>query len=151
MNNKKQWAYMMLRVIVGFGYMAHGWVKFSRGTAGFERLLTQTGVPFAHLFSWLVPGIELIGGLALVLGLFVAAVSIPLIMTMLVAMCIIQLSYGYSSVNTIGLSPDGPLFGPPGYEINLLYIAALVVLMANGDGKLSMSGLLFKRSANTRI
>jgi putative oxidoreductase len=103
------------------------------------------------LFSWLVPGIELIGGLALVLGLFVAAVSIPLIMTMLVAMCIIQLSYGYSSVNTIGLSPDGPLFGPPGYEINLLYIAALVVLMANGDGKLSMSGLLFKRSANTRI
>jgi putative oxidoreductase len=47
---------------------------------------------------------------------------------MLVAMFTVQLRYGFSSVNTIGLTPTGPIFGPPGYEINLLYIGALVAL-----------------------
>jgi putative oxidoreductase len=32
------------------------------------------------------------------------------------------------------LSATGPRFGPPGYEISLLYIAALVVLAVAGPG-----------------
>ena len=54
--------------------------------------------------------------------------SIPLIVSMLVALFTVQLRLGFSSVNTIGLRPAGPVFGPPGDEINLLYIAALVAL-----------------------
>ncbi|HVU94060.1 MAG TPA: DoxX family membrane protein [Puia sp.] len=42
-------AALALRLIIGFGFMAHGWAKISRGTAGFEKLLAQEGVPFAHL------------------------------------------------------------------------------------------------------
>ena len=48
--------------------------------------------------------------------------------TMLVAMFTIHIHNGFSAVNTIGLTPAGPLFGPPGFEINLLYIAALLAL-----------------------
>lgn len=141
MNNKKEWAYLLLRVVIGFGFVSHGWVKFSRGTAGFEKLLTQTGVPFAHFFSWVVPLIEVSGGFALILGIFVVLAAIPLIATMLVAMVTIQFNYGYSAVNTIGLTPQGPVFGPPGYEINLLYIAGLIVLIVNGSGKYSLGSL----------
>lgn len=61
---------------------------------------------------------------------------------MLVAMFTVQIHYGYSSVKTIGLTPEGPLFGPPGYEINLLYIAGLVALMFSGDGKYSLRNLV---------
>ncbi len=32
----------------------------------------------------------------------------------------------FSAVKTIGLTPEGPWFGPPGYEMNLLYIAGLI-------------------------
>ena len=32
----------------------------------------------------------------------------------------------FSAVNLIGLTPERPQLGPPGYEINLLYIAGLV-------------------------
>jgi putative oxidoreductase len=141
MNNKKEWAYLLLRVVIGFGFVSHGWVKFSRGTAGFEKLLTQTGAPFAHFFSWAVPLIEVLGGFALILGIFVVLAAIPLIATMLVAMVTIQFNYGYSAVNTIGLTPQGPVFGPPGYEINLLYIAGLVVLIVNGSGKYALGSL----------
>jgi putative oxidoreductase len=77
---------LFLRLIIGFGFMAHGWAKLSRGTAGFEKLLIQTRVPFAHISSWVVPLTELIGGLAIFIGLFVSITTIPLIITMLVAM-----------------------------------------------------------------
>ena len=43
----------------------------------------------------------------------------------------VNINYGFSAVNTIGLTPEGPRFGPPGYEINLLYIAGLVALVEN--------------------
>ena len=125
--------------------MAHGIVKLSRGPAGFEKLLAQTGVPLPHLTSWVVPFVELFGGLAIIAGAFTFLAAIPLICTMLVAMLTIQLKFGFSSVNTIGLTPTGPKFGPPGYEINLLYIAGLVSLMLSGAGKFSVDNWLANR------
>ena len=71
------------------------------------------------------------------MGAFVAIVSIPLILSMLAAMFTVNIKYGFSAVNTIGLTPEGPQLGPPGYEINLLYIAGLVALILGGAGPLS--------------
>ena len=136
---------LFLRLIIGFGYMAHGWVKLSRGPAGFEKLLIQTGVPFPHFTSWLVPFVELFGGLAIFLGAFITIISIPLIIVQLFAMFTVQIKYGFSSVNTIGLTPNGPIFGPPGFEINLLYIAGLVSLFLTGAGGFSIDALRARR------
>ena len=77
---------------------------------------------------------ELLGGLAIFVGAFVEVVSVPLIVMMLVAMFTVHLKYGFSSINTIGLTADGPQFGPPGYEVNLLYIAGLLSLILGGAG-----------------
>jgi len=128
----------VLRLIVGFGFLAHGLAKWHRGPAGFAKLLAQIGVPLPAASAWLVTSIEICGGLALVLGLFVTLASIPLIATLVVAMFTVHWRYGYSSVNTIGLTPDGPRFGPPGYEIDLLYIAALLTLIFAGTSALSL-------------
>lgn len=152
MNNKyQQWAPLILRLIIGFGFAAHGWAKLSRGPAGFEKLLTQTGVPLPHLTSWLVTFIELFGGLAIIAGAFTIIVAVPLICTMVVAMLTVQLKFGFSTVNTIGLTPSGPKFGPPGYEINLLYIAGLTALMLSGAGRFSVDEWLFKRRKNNVV
>ena len=148
MNTKyQQYAPLILRLVMGFGFIAHGWVKLSRGPAGFEKLITQAGVPFPHFTSWLVPLTEVGGGLALMIGSFTMLVAIPLMITMVVAMITVQLKFGYSSVNTIGLTPEGPKFGPPGYEINLLYIAGLISLMITGAGAFSVDGLLVRHKA----
>lgn len=69
--------------------------------------------------------LEFFGGIALIIGFLVTFVSIPLV-SMIVA--ILTVHYGFSSVNTIGLTPSGPVFGPPGYEINLFYTAGLLAL-----------------------
>lgn len=142
----ENWGALILRVVIGAGFMAHGWAKLSRGPAGFEKLLIQTGVPLAHITAWLVPFVELLGGLALIY-FFVTITAIPLVITMLVAIFTVQIHYGYSSVKTIGLTPQGPLFGPPGYEINLLYIAGLVALMFNDDGRYSLHKLISGKRA----
>lgn len=137
---------LFLRLIIGFGAMQHGWAKLSRGPAGFEKLLIYLNIPFHHLASLTVPYIELLCGLAILLGVFTRWVSVPLICTMLVAMFTIHIHYGFSSIKTIGLTADGPLFGPPGYEVNLLYIAGLISLMLTGAGALSVDSYRSKKS-----
>jgi putative oxidoreductase len=133
-----QWAPLPLRLVIGYGFMEHGWTKLSRGPAGFARLLEQIGAPLPELTAWVSTFVELLGGLAIFLGAFVALVSVPLIIMMLVAMFTVHLRYGFSSINTIGLTADGPQFGPPGYEVNLLYIAGLLALILAGAGALSV-------------
>jgi len=134
-----------IRMILGVGFMVHGWAKWSRGPAAFAELLKQAHVPFPLANAWLVTLLEISGGLALLLGAFVTIVSLPLILSMLGAMFTVNIKYGFSAVNTIGLTPEGPQFGPPGYEINLLYIAGLVALILGGAGPLSIDALRSRR------
>lgn len=143
-----QWAPLPIRLTIGYGFMAHGWAKLSRGPAGFAKLLEQIGAPLPELTAWVATLLELLGGLAILAGAFVVVVSVPLIVMMLVAMFTVHLRYGFSSINTIGLTADGPQFGPPGYEVNLLYISGLLALILGGAGALSIDRLL-SRSKKT--
>src|SRR6267142_7054530 len=141
----QKWAPLPLRLIIGFGFMAHGWAKLSRGPEGFAKLLEQIGAPLPEATAWVSTLIEFLGGLAILAKAIVAAVSVPLIVMMLVAMFTVHLRYGFSAINTIGLTADGPQFGPPGYEVNLLFIAGLLALILGGAGPLSIDGLLARR------
>jgi putative oxidoreductase len=140
-----EWAMLLLRLIVGYGFFAHGMAKWSRGPEKFAKLLSVIQVPYPAVSAWAVTGVELLGGLAIMLGAFVVIASIPLAISMLVAMFSIHVRYGFSAVNTIGLTATGPVFGPPGYEINLLYIAALIAVSLAGPGALSTDAWLKAR------
>ena len=139
------WVPIPIRMILGVGFIVHGWAKWNRGPAAFAELLKQAHVPLPLANAWLVTLLEIFGGLALLMGAFVAIVSIPLILSMLGAMFTVNIKYGFSAVNTIGLTPEGPQLGPPGYEINLLYIAGLLALILGGAGPLSIDALRSRR------
>jgi putative oxidoreductase len=139
------WAGLPLRLVIGIGFMVHGWAKLSKGPSGFGKLLAQIGIPAPELMAWIVALLEFVGGIAIILGAFVTLVSIPLIITMLVAMFTVHLPYGFSSIKTVGLTPSGPEFGAPGYEVNLLYIAGLIALMLIGAGRLSVDRMMRRR------
>lgn len=144
-DGRHRWVLVALRLVVGYGFIAHGMAKWSSGPAKFGNLLHVIGVPLPVPTAWVVTFVEIFGGLAIFVGAFVAIASIPLIMSMLVAMFTVSLRYGFSSVNTIGLTPTGPIFGPPGYEINLLYIAALLTLALSGPSALSIDAWSLRR------
>lgn len=129
----KEWIPVVLRLIIGIGFMAHGWAKFDRGPDKFAALLNWMHVPFPHIMAWVVTLIELLGGFAMFVGAFVMLISLPLIAIHIVAIIGIHWKFGFSSVHTIGLTQNGPQFGPPGYEINLLYIAGIVAILLSGE------------------
>src|SRR6516162_2094533 len=141
----REWVPIPIRMILGVGFMVHGWAKWNRGPAVFAELLKQAHVPLPLANAWLVTLLEIFGGLALLIGAFVAIVSVALILSMLGAMLTVNIKYGFSAVNTTGLTAEGPKFGPPGYEINLLYIAGLVALILGGAGPLSIDALRSRR------
>ena len=135
------WWAVPLRVIVGYGFIAHGLAKLSRGPGGFSSTLNALGVPVPDVMAWATILIELIGGFAVLMGAFVSVASIPLAVVLLVAMFTVHLPYGFSSIKLVAVTGVGPQFGPPGYEVNLLYLASLAALVVGGSGPLSIDGL----------
>lgn len=121
-----------LRLIVGYGFAAHGLAKLLRGPDGFAVILAAIGIPAPHLMAWLTTGVELVGGLALMAGILVPLVAIPLAGVILTALVTVHLPYGYSSIRLLSVGPSGATFGPVGIELDLLYLIALLVLALGG-------------------
>src|SRR5947208_16374404 len=63
-----RWAPGPLRLIVGYGFMEHGFAKLARGLDAFPAILQALGVPAPHLMGWLTILVEILGGLAVLLG-----------------------------------------------------------------------------------
>ncbi len=80
-----------LRLIIGFGFMAHGYAKLSKGVDGFANILQTIGVPAPGLTAWTTALVELFGGLAILAGAFIPIVSIPLVIVMVAAMFTVHL------------------------------------------------------------
>src|SRR5258708_24669544 len=73
-----RWAPIPLRLIVGYGFMQHGFAKLSKGPEAFAAILHAVGVPAPHLMAWLTILTEVFGGLAVLLGALVPLVSLPI-------------------------------------------------------------------------
>ena len=139
------WAPIPLRLIVGYGFMEHGFAKLSRGPEAFAAILHTMGVPAPHLMAWLTILTELIGGLAVLLGAFVPLVSVPMAAVLFVAMLTVHLPYGFSSIKLLSVMSGRAQFGPPGYELDLLYLACLAALVLGGSGPMAIDHYLRKK------
>ncbi|MBV8814694.1 MAG: DoxX family protein [Verrucomicrobia bacterium] len=138
-----------IRLIVGYGFLEHGLAKLTKGPDTFANILQALGVPAPHIMAWLTILVELIGGLAVLLGAFVSLVSLPMAAVLLVAMFTVHLRYGFSSIKLLAVTAAGPQFGQPGYETALLYLACLAALVLGGPGPLAFDCLITKmRKAN---
>ncbi|MDY0885324.1 DoxX family protein [Dongia soli] len=139
-----------LRLIVGYGFMEHGFAKLARGADSFVNILDAIGVPEPHLMAWATILIEIAGGLAVLLGAFISWVSIPMAVVLLVAMFTVHLPYGFSSIKLMAVTASGAQFGQPGYETDLLYLACLAALVIGGAGRWSIDGLIDRRWSASR-
>lgn len=138
----KRWSAIPLRAIVGYGFIAHGYAKVVNGPGHFAASLQALGVPSSHLMAWITIGFELLGGLAVLVGAYIPLFSIPLTVILLVAVITVHLPYGFASIKLRAVTTAGPEFGPPGYETNLLYIAALATLVLGGSGPFALDAWL---------
>jgi putative oxidoreductase len=140
-----RWAPLPLRLIVGYGFMEHGFAKLAKGPDAFAAILHALGVPAPHVMAWATILIEVLGGLAVILGAFVALAALPMAALLLVAVFTVHLPYGFSSIKLVAVTAAGAQFGPPGYECNLLYLACLAALVLGGPGPLAIDRLIGAR------
>ncbi|MBI3085275.1 MAG: DoxX family protein [candidate division NC10 bacterium] len=125
------WGITVLRVVVGIVFLVHGGQKlFVWGFGGVAGFLGQVGIPAPMLAAVIVTLVELLGGLALLLGLFTSWAAIPLAINMAVAILTVHLQAGF--------------FLPNGYEFALTLLAANVALALLGGGEASVDRLLTK-------
>jgi len=113
------WTPVFLRVVVGIVFAVHGWQKWSNmdGTISFFETL---GIPAATFAAYLVAFIELVGGIALIAGLWTRVAAKFLGIIMLVA-TLLSLKNGFA-----------------GFELPLVLLAACFTLFCLGGGRYSM-------------
>ncbi len=139
------WSALPLRLIVGYGFMAHGYAKLARGSEHFAAILHAIGVPAPEIMAWANIAVELLGGFAVLIGAFVTLASLPMTIVLLTAILTVHLPYGFSSIKLLAVTSAGAQFGPVGYEVALLYIACLAALVLGGAGPLSVDKMLSSR------
>jgi len=126
------YAAIPLRLIVGYGFLAHGLAKWSKGPEVFAGILHSMGVPLPHVMAWVTIATEIVSGIVFLIGAFVPLVSIAAIILLAVAIFTVHLPYGFSSIKLLSVNNGRAQFGPPGYECDLLYIACIVALALIG-------------------
>jgi putative oxidoreductase len=114
---------LIVRVVLGLVFINHGLDKFQglEGTAGF---FTKLGIP--GWMAYLVAGIELFGGILVLIGLGTRVVPILFTGIMVVAITIMPSERGFFTGNEL--------------HIGLIAMSALLVL--NGSSLLSLDNKL---------
>ncbi len=104
-------------------------------------------MPFSGFLGWATIAIELVGGLLILAGAFVPLAAAPMIVVLLVATLTVHLPNGFSSIKLLSYDAAGAHFGQPGYETDMLYLAALLALCIGGAGPFSLDRYLKMRRA----
>lgn len=145
------WQAIPLRLIVGYGFMEHGYAKMARGADSFSGILHALGMPAPDLLAWATILVELGCGLAVLLGALTRLAAIPMASVLLVAIFTVHIGNGFSSIKLLSVDAAGPHFGQPGAEADLLYLAGLAALVLGGAGPLSIDGWLARRLSSGRV
>jgi putative oxidoreductase len=118
---------LVVRVILGVLFIYHGIDKFDVGLDNVEAAFDSWGVPAPDLSASAVAIFEIVGGIALILGLATRVVA---------ALFIVQLAGALIYVKQdLGILSSEPM---PGAELDLAYIAGLVTIVLLGPGWLSV-------------
>ena len=118
-----QIAALVLRLVLGAIFVVHGVMKFLQ-MAGMVQFFAKIGIPLPDIAVPAVALIEVIGGLALILGLGLGTriLAVLLAIDMVFAIGMVKLQAG--------------LVG--GYEYELVLIAGLIAIALNGAGQLAL-------------
>jgi putative oxidoreductase len=118
---------LVLRVVLGGLFVYHGVDKFDGGIDTLEQMFDSWGVPAPGLTAPLTAIVEIVAGVALVVGLFTRLAASLLAIVMVGALLYVKTDLGIISTDPM-----------PGAELDLALLAGFVTLMATGPGAASI-------------
>jgi putative oxidoreductase len=126
----KEYAPLLLRLVLGAIFIVHGYQKIERGVGPTAEFLETLNIPLPVIAAVLLITAELVGGIFLVLGLFTHWTSKILAFVALVALLTVHIGNGFT--------------GQGGYEFILLILVGCLSLMLTGGGKWALDKKLKK-------
>jgi putative oxidoreductase len=117
---------LLLRVVLGIVFLAHGVSKFQGGIGNTAGWFDSIGIP--GFLAYAVGTIELVGGIALILGIGTRVVSLLLGIIMLGAIFTVNLQAGLLE----------------GYVLDLVLLVLAAHLVLNGSKLLSLEQVIYK-------
>lgn len=126
---------IIMRVLMGIIFISHGIAKFQMGLSNVEGWFSSIGIP--GFMAYAVAGLELVGGIMLIVGLFTRYVSGLFVVMLIGAMITAKLSAGL-----LGNAQS------PGYELDLGFMLISLYLVVADQSPLSVDRFIMrKRSA----
>jgi putative oxidoreductase len=123
---------LVLRLVAGFSFFMHGYQKvFGMGIGGVTGFFTQVGIPLPGVAAPFISFLELVGGLALIFGVFTRVFAFLLACDVLVATLTVHMKNGY--------------LGQGGMELTLLLAAMGLALALSGAGPYSIDAVMARR------
>ncbi len=120
------YAALLLRVSLGILFLAHVGLKiFVFTVPGFVGYFASLGLP--AILAYAVIALELLGGMALILGIYAPWVAIPLALEMLGTIVLVHGANGWLFTNKGG-----------GWEYPAFWTVGLIALFLLGDGAMAL-------------
>ena len=126
LNTLRPYMPLAVRLALGFLLIAHGIDKFDTGLGNVGDAFDGWGVPLPDISATFTAIFEVVGGIALIIGVGTRYVALGMIGILIGAMVFVKFEMG-----VLG-----------GYELDLVYIAGLLSLVATGGGVLSADAAL---------
>ncbi len=116
------------RLTLGLVFLQSGWGKL-HSLDQVTQFFTELGIPAPAAQAAFVSGVEFVGGILLLAGLFTRLAAVPLACTMVVAILTAKLEEIHGLGDLVG-------------ELEFAYLALLVWLAVSGPGPLSVDSLV---------
>lgn len=117
---------LVLRIVVGLAFVAHGYPKLFQNRAGVAQWLDSIGITPGKFWALVVGVVEFFGGIVLILGVWVELAGLLIAINMLVAMW--KVKWGKAGYVTQG-----------GWELDLIYLAVALSFLFTGPGAWALS------------
>ena len=124
------WGITAVRVMIGLVFAVHGYQKVSNGFGAVAASFAKMGIPASQVSGPFIAGLELIGGICLIVGLLTRLFGLLFSCEMLVTTLLIQL----------------PMRGWNASELDRMLLVSGVLLLLAGPGKLAIDQLWFERA-----
>jgi putative oxidoreductase len=131
LTNVKDISFLFIRLILAYGFYGTAMMKIN-DVGKIARWFASINIPAPTLNAYLATYTEFFGFIFLALGFATRFISIPLIITMIVAIKTAHWENGFSADDN-------------GYEIPLYYIIMLLTLLLNGPGRISIDYFITKK------
>ena len=133
----KDTSLLLLRLILAYGFFKPALMKW-QDINGIAEWFASMDYPLPLLNAYMAASTEMLLAILLPFGLFTRLISVPGMITMVVAITTVHLNNGFeASAN--------------GFEIPLYYLLMLFVLFTHGPGRYSMDNLWLEKRGKQNI